>query len=39
MTTPSLASADIERRVASLGEWFHNIDLAGVKTAPRALSG
>jgi tRNA (mo5U34)-methyltransferase len=39
MTTPSLASADIERRVASLGEWFHNIDLAGVKTAPRHFLG
>jgi tRNA (mo5U34)-methyltransferase len=35
----SLASADIQRRVAALGEWFHNIDLAGVKTAPRHFLG
>lgn len=24
----------IERRVAELGPWFHNLDLAGVRTAP-----
>ena len=35
----SLASADIQRRVDLLGEWFHNIDLAGVKTAPRHFLG
>ncbi len=35
----SLASADIQRRVDSLGEWFHNIDLAGVKTAPQHFLG
>jgi tRNA (mo5U34)-methyltransferase len=35
----SLAAADIQRRVAALGEWFHNIDLAGVKTAPRHFLG
>jgi tRNA (mo5U34)-methyltransferase len=37
--TLSLALADIQRRVASLGEWFHNIDLAGVKTAPQHFLG
>src|SRR5512134_240849 len=37
--TPSLASADIQRRVDALGEWFHNIDLAGVKTAPGHFLG
>src|SRR5512144_2273821 len=34
-----LAPAEIQRRVASLGEWFHNIDLAGVKTAPQHFLG
>lgn len=37
--TPSLASADIQSRVDALGEWFHNIDLAGVKTAPGHFLG
>jgi tRNA (mo5U34)-methyltransferase len=37
--THSLASADIQRRVDSLGDWFHNIDLAGVKTAPQHFLG
>jgi tRNA (mo5U34)-methyltransferase len=39
MTGISLVRADIQRRVASLGEWFHNIDLAGVKTAPQHYLG
>jgi tRNA (mo5U34)-methyltransferase len=39
MTGISLVRADIQRRVASLGEWFHNIDLAGVKTAPQHFLG
>ena len=29
----------IEKRVAELGEWFHNIDLKGVQTAPRHFLG
>jgi tRNA (mo5U34)-methyltransferase len=29
----------IEARVAELGEWFHNIDLGGVETAPRHFLG
>ena len=29
----------IERRVRALGEWFHNIDLGGVKTAPNHFLG
>lgn len=32
-------SAAIRRRVAELGEWFHNLDLDGVQTAPRHLLG
>jgi tRNA (mo5U34)-methyltransferase len=30
---------DIERKVQSLGPWFHNIDLLGVKTAPTHFLG
>jgi tRNA (mo5U34)-methyltransferase len=29
----------IERRVRSLGDWFHNLDLGGVKTAPDHFLG
>jgi tRNA (mo5U34)-methyltransferase len=36
MSKPSDATTDeIRRGVADLGEWFHNIDLRGVPTAPR----
>jgi tRNA (mo5U34)-methyltransferase len=30
---------DIERRVRELGQWFHNLDLDGVKTAPDHFLG
>ncbi len=30
---------DIRRRAAALGPWFHNIELAGVKTAPDHFLG
>ncbi len=30
---------DIRKRVDELGEWFHNIDLHGVKTAPNHFLG
>ena len=30
---------EIRRRVAELGEWFHNIDLDGVQTAPHHFLG
>lgn len=30
---------DIERRIGELGEWFHNLDLNGVWTAPRHFLG
>lgn len=30
---------EIERRVRELGEWFHNLDLDGVRTAPNHFLG
>ena len=36
---PRLTRAEIEERVQSLGEWFHNINLAGVWTAPGHFLG
>lgn len=30
---------EVRRRAASLGEWFHNIDLGGVTTAPNHFLG
>jgi tRNA (mo5U34)-methyltransferase len=30
---------EIERRVRELGEWFHNMDLGGVRTAPDHFLG
>jgi len=38
MTNLSTADA-IRARVRELGEWFHNIDLAGVQTAPAHFLG
>jgi tRNA (mo5U34)-methyltransferase len=34
-----LSTQEIERRVRSLGPWFHNLDLHGVKTAPEHFLG
>jgi tRNA (mo5U34)-methyltransferase len=35
MTAPAeLSTAEIRERVGQLGEWFHNLDLRGVPTAP-----
>jgi len=31
--------AALERRILDLGDWFHNIDLHGVKTAPNHFLG
>lgn len=36
---PELTAHEIEKRVRDLGEWFHNLDLRGVKTAPRHFLG
>ena len=30
---------DIPRRIAELGDWFHNINLAGHQTAPHHFLG
>src|SRR5881398_3339989 len=34
-----LSTQQIEQRVRSLGNWFHNIDQKGVKTAPDHFLG
>ncbi|HEY0875152.1 MAG TPA: TIGR04290 family methyltransferase [Vicinamibacterales bacterium] len=39
MSAEALTREDIERRVAELGDWFHNLDLHGVHTAPRHFLG
>lgn len=36
---PALSSEEIERRVLELGEWFHNLDLRGISTAPQHFLG
>jgi tRNA (mo5U34)-methyltransferase len=35
----SITTEEIRRRVSELGEWFHNIDLDGVQTAPNHFLG
>jgi tRNA (mo5U34)-methyltransferase len=35
----SLSQEQIERRVRELGQWFHNLDLGGVHTAPDHFLG
>jgi tRNA (mo5U34)-methyltransferase len=34
-----LTQAQIEQRVRELGDWFHNLDLGGVRTAPDHFLG
>src|SRR5438270_754214 len=34
-----LTPAEIERRVRGLGDWFHNMTLGGVQTAPHHFLG
>jgi len=36
---PKLSPAAIRQRVRELGPWFHNLDLAGVSTAPEHFLG
>src|SRR5205807_2501964 len=31
--------ANLSQKIAELGEWFHNLDLKGVKTAPNHFLG
>jgi tRNA (mo5U34)-methyltransferase len=35
----AMSPQEIEQRVRSLGEWFHNLDLRGVRTAPNHFLG
>jgi tRNA (mo5U34)-methyltransferase len=37
--TQSLTTEEIEKKVAELGPWFHNLCLAGVQTAPNHFLG
>ncbi len=39
MAPGEMSTEQIEQRVRSLGEWFHNLDLKGVKTAPQHFLG
>jgi tRNA (mo5U34)-methyltransferase len=39
MPPGELTTEQIEQRVRSLGEWFHNLDLKGVHTAPKHFLG
>src|SRR5215218_2643186 len=34
-----MTTEEIRRRVEELGDWFHNLDLGGVKTAPNHFLG
>lgn len=38
-THDEMTTEQIRRRIAELGDWFHNLDLAGVKTAPDHFLG
>jgi tRNA (mo5U34)-methyltransferase len=37
--TESSDAAHIRERIAELGDWFHNLDLQGVPTAPNHFLG
>jgi tRNA (mo5U34)-methyltransferase len=39
MPRNELSRGEIEQRVQALGDWFHNLDLGGVKTAPDHFLG
>jgi tRNA (mo5U34)-methyltransferase len=34
-----MTKTEIERKIRALGDWFHNLDLDGVKTAPNHFLG
>ena len=38
-SSPSLTREQIQRRVGELGQWFHNLNLCGVQTAPDHFLG
>ncbi len=37
--TLSITREEIKKRITELGDWFHNIDLGGVQTAPHHFLG
>jgi tRNA (mo5U34)-methyltransferase len=39
LLTPRKSPEDIERRIRELGDWFHNMNLGGVLTAPDHFLG
>lgn len=39
MVPGEMTAEQIEQRVRALGEWFHNLDLKGVRTAPKHFLG
>jgi tRNA (mo5U34)-methyltransferase len=39
MTSAALTADRIRERVAALGDWFHNLNLGGVQTAPNHFLG
>ena len=39
MSRTTATREEIQRRVSELGEWFHNLDLNGVRTAPEHFLG
>lgn len=38
-STASITTEEIRKRVSELGQWFHNINLGGVHTAPKHFLG
>lgn len=39
MKVAAYTTVDIQKRIAALGEWFHNIEIGGVQTAPHHFLG
>jgi tRNA (mo5U34)-methyltransferase len=39
MNNPSLGALSLRERIDALGEWFHNLDLVGLRTAPNHFLG
>src|SRR5437868_3736432 len=38
-TSPATDRESLRRRISELGDWFHNLDLHGVSTAPTHFLG
>src|ERR1051326_6430734 len=38
-STPPVPTSELASRIAELGEWFHNLNLHGVPTAPHHFLG